>query len=162
MATPGHPFDTKDRDQFRSEQRRLLRHLDPWIIRTAMAGVRDLAVPRHEDREVLEEAIRAGADVLASNLHSEISSLADRHRAHALQSLCNETPSKSFHHTADPLKAWRKSVAEMPAGLPEELPDEVVGQLQALAVLLRWADLIADDDYEDPRFAESGATTLTW
>lgn len=150
MAKPGDPFDTEERDQVRSEQRRVARQLDSWFIRTAHKTLRGGELPREADAELLEDIVRAEAAAMIDTHRPLLEQLAIGSRSAALHSFLNSDFALPEPFGDDPLRSWRRAMfAEDPASTGEADEDELQ-QVQGLAVLLIWADQLAGDGYVHP------------
>jgi hypothetical protein len=153
MATPGDPFDTEEREEQRAEQRRVMRCLDGGILRRAMETMRPVVVADRLDRPIIEHALRVEAQVRIGTLRQVLAEIETENRLGTVQAFLSDNPSQWASMGGDPLGTWRRQISQLIPGLDNGLSDETFDELIGLAVLLLWADHLAEDPYEDARFA---------
>lgn len=155
----GHPFETKEMDEMRSRQRRLVREITDWIFGRAtrdMAPLSESGLGRSGeyqmhpiDRELLEAEVRRFVD---SELQQQ-PSLADL--LSTLQRDGRTQPLSRFINMRRQLgygfdEMGQRLSAESDARLTQ-MPSDLQPVLFALVQLLVLADELADDGYRDPR-----------
>lgn len=165
MATPGHPFDTKERDELRAAQRRALRFVDDWLVEAAAAGVQcDVS---RIDRDIAEEILRSEAQTLIGGI-DELGELERGVRARLAQRVFVDT--QASVSLKRPYNWWNWPALEDPETaanadesrairipLPDQDDGELLKRLLTLVALLVAADEFATDDYIDERVRQARA-----
>ena len=155
----GHPFDTRDLDDLRAEQRRALRLLPgALVVESAPRIGPDLDATPVEDRPLIESLLRAEARELLADRdlaklieawrqQTQLEVLDDfyeQNRARAEQ--LSLGPQAAFVDQADVARMARKDREAAP------LPVDHAPKFRRLLLLLVWADHLAD--YRDPRLVD--------
>lgn len=151
----GRPFETEAFLARREAQRRMLLGLPPGAVQAALdRGALDPEVDKNSPRRVLENALRDLADSYAAKLGDLVPTLMAKADAQTLFAFANHNWTPTWRQgpgSEHPLKA---SLDELHARADDDQPpidDHVFDQLGGLALLLIWADQVADDTYSDWR-----------
>jgi hypothetical protein len=151
-VTPGHPFDTKARDDLRSRQRRFLRTIPDDTLREALKPERFDDLVDEAIRDEAEEAFRAKADEMITALPDGLAFQLERKRRATALRRQFELRITSLVPSLDPPDIMNPIVQE---AQKDSFGDVVIENAELLslaqiAILLVWADLL-EGEYTDSR-----------
>lgn len=156
---PGHPFETKARDELRAQQRLALRLVPDWLVEL-YAPTRPVGRPSG-DTGLLENELRALADDVEAELNDLPQRWEERVRQEVLFKFLQDNGTEIvlsqrgritayvFNHI---IESMRRPVHD--AEMVGEPAAEVAAPLMRYLHLLVWADDLADDGYRDPRLPQ--------
>jgi hypothetical protein len=151
---PGDPFDTKDRDERRAEQRLELRLIDDEIIRRATKNMGTAPTLRDADRGLIEEALRDDADAIRAGLFPQtFDGLATLTRNEVIKRFGGTT----YNERGGIVEHYGMKFGERAPSISAvaDVSDLELGPLCDYVAALILADEAADDEYRDPRLSEA-------
>lgn len=144
FTATGDPWDTAERAETRSRQRRALLLMSPrWLPRTTT---------EKEPDALTEYVLRARADRLMQEQAEVLASLQTEVVADALVRVLD--PLREFDDAGPMAALWREAYLDGRAKRSAEPSEEQVTFARQLAALLVAADRASDDDYSDPRIRQ--------
>jgi hypothetical protein len=154
----GHPYLTKELDQKRVQQRRILRSIPDWILDARRYGPYPTVMLEGADRPFVESLLRELADQPLADLSTALSAWkAETETARIAWFVARETAdgvgNPNLEQQRIDLIVAANNFRQGAEG-PRSLDEAFSKPLAQSILLLAWADELADDGYTDPRLAD--------
>jgi hypothetical protein len=162
------PFEDENLVLMRWKQRRTLHFLPSRVLGRAHEASQGAELPAEHDRRAVEWEIRTEANRLRGEIGPALFVVEEQARGHQLDAFLKANSDRTRKPFAEYLRveldlstteatAYRHPMREFEAkarerGIPRPPDTDLDRDVKffALAVLLAWADLLADDDYQEP------------